>query len=80
MKKLAFLVGLGIGFMLGSRAGTGPYEGLEEKVRSFRGRADVDSAVENAKAAASSQVTEVAEKVNEKVDEKLPPPRQVAVS
>jgi len=67
MKKLAFVVGLGIGFLLGSRAGSGPYQGLEEKVRSLRARPDVDDAVERTKAVASERVTEAVEKVNEKL-------------
>lgn len=79
MKKLAFIFGLGIGFLLGSRAGRGPYEGLEEKLRSFKERPEVEDTVERAKSAATGQVTEAVDKVNEKVNEKLPPSKQVAV-
>jgi hypothetical protein len=67
MKKLAFLVGLAVGFLLGSKTGTGPYENLEGKVRSLRARPDVADTVDRAKAAASEQVTGVVDKVNEKV-------------
>jgi hypothetical protein len=69
MKKLSFVIGLGLGFILGSRAGSGPYRELETKVRTLRNRPDVDEAVERAKGAANDHVTGVVEKVNEK----LPP-------
>jgi hypothetical protein len=70
MKKLAFAFGLGIGFVLGSKAGSGPYQRLEEKVRALRQRPEVDEAVARAKQAADEQVTGAIEKVNEK----MPPP------
>ncbi|HTU37432.1 MAG TPA: hypothetical protein VMF35_05410 [Acidimicrobiales bacterium] len=70
MKKVAFLIGLGVGFILGSRAGSGPYKRLEEKARSLRERPDVDDAVTRAKEAASEQVTEAVGKVNEKLPAK----------
>jgi hypothetical protein len=79
MKKVAFMLGLGVGFLLGSRAGRGPYEGLEEKVRSFRERPEVDDTVARAKQAAGGQVADAVDKVSEKVNEKLPPSKQVAV-
>jgi hypothetical protein len=77
MKKLVFVIGVGVGFILGSKAGRGPYEGLEEKVRSLRERPEVEEAVERAKGAANEQVTEVVDKVNEKVPPR--PSRGVAV-
>ena len=76
MKKLLFVIGLGIGFLLGSRAGTGPYQELEQKVRELRHRPEVEEAVGRAKEAASEQVTEVAERVNEKLPHQ---PREVGV-
>ncbi len=75
MKKMAFLMGLGIGFVLGSKAGRGPYEELEHKVRSLRQRPEVEDAVVRAKGVANDQVTGVVDKVNEK----LPSTGQVAV-
>jgi hypothetical protein len=76
MKKLAFVIGLGVGFVLGSKAGSGPYEELQRKVRSLRHRPDVEQVVVRAKGAASEQVTEVVEKVNAKLPT---PPKEVAV-
>ena len=35
MKKLAFVIGLGLGFILGSKAGSGPYRELEDKYAHF---------------------------------------------
>jgi hypothetical protein len=69
MKKWTFMIGIGIGFILGSKAGSGPWDRLEEKVRSLKQRPEVEEAVDRVKGAASQQVTEVARTVNEK----LPP-------
>lgn len=66
MKKLAFLIGVGIGFLLGSKTGTGPYEQLETKVRSITNRPDVRDAVETSKEAAIHQVTESVNKVSDR--------------
>ncbi len=35
MKKLLLLIGFAVGFVAGSKAGTGPYNQLQSKVRSF---------------------------------------------
>lgn len=75
MKKLAFVFGLALGFILGSKAGTAPYEGLVEKVRSVRQQPEVEDALQRATEAASDQVTEASQKLNEK----LPPTKQVVV-
>jgi hypothetical protein len=56
MKRLWFLVGAGIGFVLGSRAGPGPYERLEAKVRSVTSRPEVEDATARMKVAAQEQV------------------------
>jgi hypothetical protein len=66
MKKLAFLIGVGIGFLLGSKTGTGPYEQLETKVRSIANQPDVRDAVETSKEAAIHQVTETVNKVSDR--------------
>ena len=66
MKKLAFLIGVGIGFLLGSKTGTGPYEQLETKVRSITNRPEVRDAVETTKEAAVHQVTETANRISDR--------------
>lgn len=78
MKKLAFLIGVGVGFLLGSKVGTGPYEHLETKVRSITNRPEVRDAVEATKEAATDQVTQVASKVSDRIpgtdDQEVPFP------
>ena len=50
MKRFLAVLGTGvvIGFVLGSRAGRGPYERLDAKVREVSGRDDVRAAAETA--------------------------------
>ncbi len=67
MKKLIFLVGVGVGFLLGSKTGSGPYQELETKVRSVANRRDVQEAVEMTKDAAREQVADVVTKVADKL-------------
>jgi hypothetical protein len=67
VKKLVFLIGLGVGFLLGSKAGTGPYQDLETKVRSIANRPDVRDAVETTKEAAVQQATDVVGKVADRI-------------
>jgi predicted Fe-Mo cluster-binding NifX family protein len=67
VKKLSFLIGLGVGFLLGSKAGTGPYQELETKVRSIANRPDVREAVETTKEAAVQQATDVVSKVSNRI-------------
>ena len=43
MKKFIFLAGLGIGFVIGSRAGRGPYESLERTAQQITGGEAVDT-------------------------------------
>lgn len=66
MKKLAFLIGVGIGFLLGSRTGTGPYRELEAKVRKVTNRPEVQDAVETTKGAAVRQVTDTVNRVSDR--------------
>ncbi len=65
MKKFMLLAGLnlGIGFLLGSKAGAGPYHAFEERVRSILNRPEVEDAFERAK----DEVTAAVDKVNAKV-------------
>jgi hypothetical protein len=67
VKKASFLFGLAAGFLLGSKAGRGPYEAVEGQVRSTIRRPEVRDAVRGAKEKAQDQVIEVAEKVGEKL-------------
>jgi hypothetical protein len=63
MRKITFLVGAGVGFVLGSKAGRGPYRQLESKVRDITGRPEVQDAVDRAKDAAKNQVTSITDKL-----------------
>jgi hypothetical protein len=67
MRKLTLLVGVGVGFVLGSRAGKGPYEQLEAKVRGFAGHDDVQDAVSQVKDTAKDQASTAASKVAAKL-------------
>lgn len=67
MKKLSFLLGLGIGFLLGSRAGSRPYQQLEAKVRSAARRPEVQDAVGKTKEAVHNHVTEAVDNVGDKL-------------
>jgi hypothetical protein len=55
MKKFILAVGAGVGFILGSRAGRGPYEQLAAKARKIHSRDDVQDAVEKVKRAVASK-------------------------
>lgn len=67
MKKLSFLLGLGVGFLVGSRAGSGPYQQLEAKVRSAARRPQVRDMVEKTKEVAHNQAAEAVDNVADKL-------------
>jgi hypothetical protein len=67
MKKLTFLFGAAVGFLLGSKVGHEPYAQVESKVKELAGRPEVQDAVEKAKGAAQDQVDQISDKVNEKL-------------
>jgi hypothetical protein len=46
MKKLFLLVGFAAGFIAGSKAGSGPYDQLESKVRSLAKQMDINGAAD----------------------------------
>ena len=73
MKKLAFLIGVGVGFLLGSKTGTGPYQELEERVRSIANRPEVRDADETTKEAAGARVTEPVAKAFDRLPESEDP-------
>ncbi|MBO0692546.1 MAG: hypothetical protein J2P58_06590 [Acidimicrobiaceae bacterium] len=66
MKKLLTLVGIGIGFILGSRVGRGPYEQIEGEVRKFAGRPEVHDRFESARTAATQQLSGLKSKATSK--------------
>jgi hypothetical protein len=47
MKRLSFLLGAGVGFVLGSKAGSRPYEQLEATIRKVASRSGTDSSAES---------------------------------
>lgn len=67
MKKMVFLLGVGAGFILGSRAGAGPYRELEQRARTVLHRPEVQATVENAKGAAKVQAAQAVQQVNERI-------------
>jgi hypothetical protein len=67
VKKMSFLVGLAVGFLVGSRAGSGPYQQLEARVRSAARRPEVVDVAEKTKEAAHNQVPEAVENVADKL-------------
>ena len=69
MRKLWFVMGLAFGFLLGSKAGPGPYQQLEAKARSVRSRPEVKEAVDTVKDTAKDQVDAVAHRVSQQVSE-----------
>ena len=64
MRKSTFLLGVGVGFLLGSRAGRGPYQQLESRVREISQRPEVKSTVVEFKDTARDQVAAVADKMS----------------
>jgi hypothetical protein len=69
MKKFLLAVGVAIGFVLGSRAGRGPYEQLEAKVKDLTGRSSVQDAVSAIEDAMQSVSDKATKTIGEKVDE-----------
>lgn len=63
MGKMTFVVGVGIGFVLGSRAGRQTYDQMEAKVRDLAGRPEVHEAVDTAKSGAAAAAHSVADRL-----------------
>jgi hypothetical protein len=79
MKKLWLLVGIGVGFVLGSKAGRKPYERLEGKFREVSGHTEIKQAADgvsdkveevtdNAVDVATDKVADITDKGGSKVD------------
>ena len=64
MRKAMFLMGAGIGFILGSRSGRGPYQQLESKVREITRHPEVQEEVEQLKDTAKDQAAAAAQKTS----------------
>jgi hypothetical protein len=76
MKRLWFLVGIGAGFLLGSRAGTGPYQQIEANIRKFAGQPEVQGTVNQVRDVVQDKVNESAGRISDTLpngEEKSPP-------
>src|SRR5690606_6364517 len=69
MKKFIFLAGLGIGFVIGSRAGRGPYESLERTARQVADDPEVQRRAAQAKDTATRVAQDTAGTVKDKAPE-----------
>lgn len=69
MKKFIFLAGLAIGFVVGSRAGRGPYESLERTARHVADDPEVQRRASQAKDTATKAAHDTAGAVKEKAPE-----------
>lgn len=69
MKKFIFLSGLAIGFVIGSRAGRGPYESLERTARQVADDPEVQRRANQAKETATRVAQDTASTVKEKAPE-----------
>jgi hypothetical protein len=68
MRKLSFVIGGAVGFVLGSRAGRGPYEQLEKRARRLSGRPHVQRVADQVGESATyvrDQVAESAKQVGD---------------
>ena len=72
MRKLTFLAGLAIGYVIGTRAGRERYEQLRKTARDLAQTPAVQSATRNAKQAAGSAASRAADTVAGKVGDRLP--------
>ena len=67
MKKISFLLGAGVGFVLGSKAGRRPSEQLEAKLRAVTERPEVRNTVERVRGVAKERAGSAVEKLQEKL-------------
>ena len=71
MKKLSFLVGVAVGYVLGSRAGRERYEQIKSGATKVAHNPTVQDAVGKAQETVTQQATAVAGAAKEKVTEKV---------
>jgi len=69
MKKLLLLVGVAVGFILGSKMGRQPYERLAAQIRQLAGRPEVKGAVDTLSDKAADITDIAARAVNEKISD-----------
>jgi hypothetical protein len=67
MRKLTVLIGLAVGFVLGSRAGRKPYEKLHEQVTRLRQKPEVQDTVASMKDEVTGRAGDLVDKVTSKV-------------
>ena len=56
MRKIFFIVAIGLGFILGSRVGMGPYEQLEHRIKGAVATPEVKAKVEKARSGSRASV------------------------
>jgi hypothetical protein len=71
MKKLTLLVGVGIGYELGTRAGRERYEQIRGSVKKLASNPTVQSAAGKAQETVTSQTSAAASAVADKVSDKM---------
>jgi len=69
MKKWILLLGIGIGFVLGSKAGRGPYKQIEGTVRDVTARPEVQKAIRTVTRRTQEQAGDIASTVHDRVSE-----------
>ncbi|WP_447645943.1 hypothetical protein [Nocardioides zeae] len=69
MRKLTLLIGIGIGYVLGARAGTQRYEQLKAQAQKAWSNPTVQDKVDQAQEKVKETAPQVAEKVTEKAGE-----------
>lgn len=67
MKKLSLLLGVGVGYVLGTRAGRGRYEQIKAQAQKIAGNPKVQDAAHKAQDAVVTQATAAAGVAKEKV-------------
>ena len=72
MRKLTFIAGLALGYVLGTRAGRERYEQLRKTARDLSQAPTVQSATRSAKQAVGTATGKAADAVVGKVGDKLP--------
>jgi hypothetical protein len=67
MKRVVFLLGVGVGFVLGSKMGSEPYDELQRRARSVMSRPEVRETIDKAKGAVTGQVNETVHDVKDRL-------------